>query len=465
MAIRISPSIRTTTSQTPGRKINNASVSGQITEMLGNASQQIFEQIKVTNAIAEKTRAQNQRDSALLDIQSRAEQDSDITALNQQKYDKEIRKTISESSKLISIPQERSFFELESEQKSMVAQATIKKGFTTKIIAQGKADLDTYVGNKGNEYVNATNDLERSTAILERNNKFREAVNAGYITKEDAAAHIEKIDKDWLDRKLDKDISDDPDFVIENIKDYGLTAKEENTALELATSLKKKRARENKLQSEEALIDNEIALYEGIQNGTKSLGDINDAVARGKIGYPGGIRSTSEQAFKDLIVSDKEPTPEEKAKTFVDLQDRFAAIQFEEPTAEDILKFKADVVSAMSNKSITQATGQGWIKDLSENDYVREKSTAWGMISDWAFYYATGAYLIKAVMGEKLNERVEKGEDPVDAANKVINEEKKAQNPQWNNLEVGDPVTTPDGRTWKVIGFLPNGEPDVELMK
>ncbi len=118
MVIRISPSRRTITPGIPGRTIQDIGTASDIIKSVGQTASEIGENIARANNVAERTRAQNQFDSTLIDIQSRAEQDTDLSRERQISYDDEITKARSESARLISIPSEKSRFELESESKT-----------------------------------------------------------------------------------------------------------------------------------------------------------------------------------------------------------------------------------------------------------------------------------------------------------------------------------------------------------
>ena len=68
-------------------------------------------------------------------------------------------------------------------------------------------------------------------------------------------------------------------------------------------------------------------------------------------------------------------------------------------------------------------------------------------------------------LGQELLRRVDDGEDDTKAAELIIEQEKKVQNPQWNNFKEGDIIDLPDGRSAKVVGFFPDNEPDVEIIE
>lgn len=290
---RIMPRERTITGETPGRTIK-PNVTGDVISILGQTAQEVGNKIAIANASAERTRAQNARDSRLLELQNEADNDSDLSAARQKYYDGEIRKASSEAGKLISIPSERSSFQLESESKSQISKARIQGVFGKKIIAQGKADLDIYLSNKRDEFIRAQSAGEKQMAIIERDQKIREATRAGYIAPDDAALLTERMRREWAEGQVAYDIATAPQLAEQmlNAKKYPDISEEKRVEF-----LKdaKQAVNTNKKNVEDALkitqVNKGVEFVKGIASGKIGLADvpfiqelINDGTIDEKVG-------------------------------------------------------------------------------------------------------------------------------------------------------------------------------------
>lgn len=473
---RIQPTQTKLTNQVPGRQVRSLSSTGDVVEILGQAGEAIFNQLRISNAIAEKTRAQNSLDISLRDISTRAEQDSDTSDARQKSYDEEIRKAQETSVNLISLPEQKSLFEIESQNKSDIARNNIQGFFRKKIVEQSKIELETYFDNKENEFVQSTNIGFKNTAILERNNKIDEAVAAGYMTQAEGTKRINELNEEWKKAQLDYDISVDPALARENIVagNYDLTAKEEKAALTLAKDLEKRRSDENARIAKEDMLQNEIKLYNEIVAETKSIKDINDAETRGTLGLPGGISKAVATNLRRLATKGNVSTPEEQATSFIALQDRYTNLNFKEKVSlDDLALFRNDVVEALSRGEISKTVGEKWLKDTSEvldeklRDEVgkRNPRAGWNALKFWVEgLNPEEKDQMKEKLGNELMNRVSKGENDIKAANDIIEEETKKFNPNRATYEIGQIVNTPQGDA-KVVGFDTDGEPLVELTK
>ncbi len=433
---RIMPKERTITSQavSPTRRTTGK---GTEVQMLGKTVADIGALLARTNLIAEKTRAENQFDSTMLDIKGRASQDQDISAKNQARYDSEISKAKTDAGKMISIPAERSFFELQKEPKENIYKIQVKDGFTKKVREQQKIDFEAYLTNKD----------------------------------------IKESDKQWKQGELNHDISADPEYVLENIKEYGLTAKEERAASELARSLIKSRGIAQERAGKEADIKAGVDLYTKViqskdsgGDGSELLREIADAESRGLAGLPGGIsQKLAKNLMKRVTGGGVEPTQEEKDASFIALQDRYTDLDTDKdsdnPTSIDVLQqFKADVISEKSKGLIKDKYFERWTEVVAGTLEERQKrKSGWETIKEWVI--DTHPPVMVARTLAKMGQALIGGDGGVKEAKKIIEETKKQEHPEWNDLEINDTIPTPDGRKWKIIGFLPDGEPDLELIK
>ncbi len=470
---RIAIPARRTTNQVPGRLISEGGATDDVLQILGETGQRLFGKLSQAKALAEKTRAQNDRDTRLLTIQTQAANDTDLSTERQRFYSDKINKAGSESSKLISIPDEKSIFELESQSKARISNAKIQAGFRKKIVEQGAADLDIFISKKGNEFIEAQTLGGKQSAILERNDKIREAVQSGYISGAEATKKIDELDKSWGKAQVDYDIDTNPEIALEllNIKAYpNISEKERVESIIAAKNMISKNKKEKKLQDQAAMQKNEIELYEGVINGTKSLRDINEAEARGSIGLGNGIRESVGADLRRLVTKGNTATPQQKADSFIELQDRFTDLQNKSDlTLDEMLTFRSDIVSAMAAGKIRDSVGEKWLKDTSEptRELRGGKGAGWKAIKFWVSNIVLPADqkpILMERMGESLIQRTEDGKNELEVANKIIEEELPNINPNAKKYEINDIIETPLG-PMVVKGFFPDGEPDVEPVK
>jgi len=460
--------IRTTTNQVPGRKITQGTRTGEVIQNLGESAQQAFAKIEQARSLSERTKAQNQRDLGHTDIETRRKNDPDLSVERQKAYDDEVNKVNRESAKNISIPEERSFFEQESEFKSSIVKAR-NEGFVRKqIIEQGAADLDVFIGNKENDFIQSTTPAGKQQAILERNDKIREAVRSGYISPADAITRVDELNKSWDKAQANYDINVDAETALEILEDkklfkaaYPNVSEKDRAKLIIdAKNMAAKNKKEKKVQDQESMNQNEVDLYRGVVAGTKSLREIDDAEARGRLGLSNGIRQEVAADLRRLVTKGNTATEEEKANTFIELQDRGTEITNTSPTLEEVVAFRSDIVSALASGKIRDTVGEKWLKDTSKTERDLRKGSGWDKIKEWSKSVALSNIGLNG-MGQRFLGRVEKGESEEKASEMVIEEEKKIINPQWSDKKIGDMISTPTG-TVIIKGFFPDGEPDVE---
>ena len=471
---RILPTQRTITAETPGRLMPISS-KGDAMKIMGGTLQEIGDQLKVSNLIIERTRAETQRDKGLLDIESRASQETDLSAAKQRQYDSEIQKVISESSRAITIPAEKSMYELQSRTKGEVSRIRIKGDFAKKALVQGQIEAENYINEKGNEFINAKPE-KIQTVLLERNTKFKEFIAAKFMSPQEAIKKSRELNQDWVKRRYENQIETNPELARDNILAgtlddiYDLTAKEEKELLTLATDLKKKREREVKVQSKVAMQQNEIDMYKGLKDGSKSLPDINDAETRGSIGLEGGISEKVATDLRRLVTKGNTATDLQKANTFRDLYDEYTDlfevvkgadndILYDDVKLEGLLGFRDRVIEGMANGRITQATGNEWLKTITVPIKTLEDNPdsgkGWNTLKAWADSFAIQMPLGK--LGQELMNKIKSGKDELSAAREVIKEEQKRINPNAGRYEKDEHVGLPTG-AWKVVGFDESGD-------
>lgn len=233
---RIEPSQNTIISQSPNALRRDAGAGADAIISLGQIGQEIGAQIEKASGLFERTRAQNQLESSIRDIEARAGNDLNVDVANQDKYFDEINDAIDRASQNITIPFERSLFHESAMGKVGVSQARIRNGFMKKKIDLGRAELDIYLKNKREDFIGSTNPKDKQTAIAERDYKIQEAVDSGYITPGNALTLRDEEQRKWNVAQVEYDISSDPQVAKDMLEDgsYDVGPEEKAKLLKLA---------------------------------------------------------------------------------------------------------------------------------------------------------------------------------------------------------------------------------------
>lgn len=468
---RILPPERTITDDTGERQISTPSASGDIMRVYGKALQGVGQTIRDAALVVEKTKAQNERDSKMASLYSQAEQDPDTSPERQKYYEEEISRISSESARHITIPRERSLFELETKGAGDIAKIKVNNSFTKKRIEQGRVEGDIYVNNKKNDFLLARTPGEKKRAILERDLKIQELVKGGYIDKADATKQIDELNKNWAESQVNYDIMTDPLMAHELLKSKSYPNIDEEKRVELLAEAEQT-IRQNTKQAELMVKINQDQYEEQMAgmmaDNTLNLENINDF--RGKI---------SEKAFltaKKAISSSDKVDPQIKAESFNSLQDQYVNLAINSDndktsaSLDKIAEFRVNVMEAMGKGEITQENGQRFLKEVSvafdqkAKEKVKKELGFWKSLGNWADKYATNIEETKQRATEQFKKRVEAGENPESVTQDIIKNEQIAQNPARAQYQIGDIIETPVGSV-VVKGFYPDGEPDVELIK
>lgn len=176
------------------------------------------ETIERAQSLAERTKAENQLESKLADIQNRASQDPDVTPEKHKKYQDELDQARNEAASGISLPYNRSLFNYSAEHRTKVAKITVDNAFTKRTIDSAKAELTNFMDNQKNKYISTDNPLLRQNAILERDHKIDEMVNSGFMARNDAEKAKLAANKQWNEDKMAFDVNRDPYTAAEELK-------------------------------------------------------------------------------------------------------------------------------------------------------------------------------------------------------------------------------------------------------
>lgn len=216
---RIMPSGNALTTEPQGSFQRTPSANGEIVQAVGSEISRYGYIFTQANNLAEKTRAQNDLNSKLNDIHSRAEADTDISDKRRKEYEQEIEKATAESAEAITLPEERNIFSMESKSKSDITRTRINNSFLKKTVADSKQHLDIYLNNRKDDFIKAQTVQEKDMAITERDAKISEMVKAGKLDPADATHLVEFHRKDWAKSQVEYDIGTNPELARDILSD------------------------------------------------------------------------------------------------------------------------------------------------------------------------------------------------------------------------------------------------------
>jgi hypothetical protein len=454
---KIQPSLNTITSQAPTQKVDRGGIMPDVIAALGKTGVEIGDSLRRASALHEKTKAQNFFDSRIMDIQSRAESDNDVSPAKLQSYHDEIDQALADSSNIITTPSERDFYKEEVSGKSEISRANIRNSFVKKSISLGAAELNIYNDNKLNEYVKATNPKDKERAILERDLKIKEAIEAHYIDPGDAVKMQDELNKKWSKAQVEHDISVDPSIAKEILEANQYPGISEDVRVDL-------------LKSANATIKAVSAktydeLNEKLFEKSLTLEEVSAAMP-----VIGGVKAKTLQ--RALITQqNQELTPLKKdndsASQYVDLVDKLVDDQFDNYNLkEQLLSVFADGVldeeEAKTMKTIKQK-----LKDLKFN---RESGIFVNSIKQIKSWFGRNNPEDPAIMDSLRHiigygGGIDKNEEEMKTVtDSLIRTQQQRINPNAGRYELGAVIQSDRG-SWEVIGFDDDGEPLVRKAK
>lgn len=200
------------------RRISALPNTGDIVSNVGATLSDTGSMLEKAYSLAEKTKAQNILSSKLADIHARAGAETDLSPEKQKKYHEEIDSAVRESSSYISLQDNKDLFLSEADNDANLYKIKVSNDFLKKTIDQGKADLIVYDGALKNEFINASSPTERQNIILRRDQKLKEAVAAGYLTREEAAKKQVEDAQDWGKAVVQRDIQLNPQGALNELQ-------------------------------------------------------------------------------------------------------------------------------------------------------------------------------------------------------------------------------------------------------
>lgn len=479
---RINPTLNRPTNQSPQQPIQEAGAFDDVVVALGKTGQQIGEVFKQASLLREKTQANNFLDMTLRDINDRAQSDNDISKENQQKYRDEIDKAISDAAEKITIPVERSVFSADALGKGQITDLNISNDFKRKEINIGKEELNISLDAKEDEFIQAKTEVEKNKALVERNELIEDAAKAGYLEPSEVVKAKNELNKQWAKRQVIYDISTDPalaEALLERKVYKDITESERVEFLAQAKAAKKKLKAEADLEVKKQQADATEEMISMDIDGKLTVDNLSQ--------FRGRVTESTYRTQLNKLVSPNTVDPVTKASTWNEIQDAFVALAIEtddstEASLDKLAAFRNMVLEAMGKGEITQDDGQKFLKDVSVafSDKVDEEAKKQAgvtvgfaanfmksMLLSPLLLFAGGSQeevdKIKMDMIKEYSSRLEEGQDPEEARDKVIENQQKRSNPKRDAYKIGDIIPTPVGNV-KVVGFHPDGEPDVEIL-
>ena len=453
------PVARTITPQIPSRTIERTSILGESTQLIGKTLQEVGEQIKVSKSISERTNAQNVLNSSILDIQTRAANDNDISEKKQREYDFELDKSISASSKNISIPSERSMFEQEARAKTDISKVKIKSSFNKKIIDKGKVDLEIYLEGKENEFVQAQSANEKQVILSERNMKMKEAVAAGYLEPADATKQLHELDKSWSKSQVEYDIATNPELARQLLNEKAYPNLSEIERIEELKNVDKEMKKRSvtienevyaKFINEELSVDEVLAV-----SFPKEDGGIGSKTAKTIISQ---LERRQKAEVKDISEDNK------TAKKYVELIDRMITDPSDKFNAKKVLT--DSMADGVIQKEEAQKMSEinATLNDLKWNKKGDPLTNSVKKIKSWFGDNNPSDEQLATSLRKLINDD-QSETDPQAVSDTIIDDVKASNNPDFKKYKVNDVEVLSNGRSVKVVGFFPNGDPDVEFIK
>lgn len=215
---KIEPTNNRLTTEGPGQTISQKNTTGEAISILGDTVQNIGNAFYKANLLAEKTKAENFYNSRMADIEQRAAEDPDTSDEKIKSYHDEINQASTDSADFIKTNSEKSLFGLELQGKSDMTKFHINNDFQKKKINELKDNTEIYLQTAQDNYIKSADPRFKASAILERNNKIKEAVGAHLLTPAEGQLQIMKLDKEWALAQVNYDIATNPEMAIDSLK-------------------------------------------------------------------------------------------------------------------------------------------------------------------------------------------------------------------------------------------------------
>ncbi len=283
-----SPGQARVTTQGPVRRVSPGqfAAGAKDLQVVGKAVSEVAGMFERARRTEEKTRAQNQflKRSKALDVQ--ASTDQDFSAERQQFYTSELEKAKSEASSIMSLPVDRNAFALDVELQDQATRLSIQDSFRRKIIDNNKAQLEENLIELRDSYANSVKQNVKDAVKQARNEKLDEMVNAGVITRTDAALRKIKLDEQWKEFEFQNDIAFTSEETTQDKLDkiafaeaklsqglYGFNAAQKSDALEVLEKTAKVVKKQDEVARQE-VSDKNTGDFVGLVNENTTVSEI-----------------------------------------------------------------------------------------------------------------------------------------------------------------------------------------------
>ena len=164
---------------------------GRDLQALGGAVEGAGDQLMKLQEQAETTKAQNEHEKDLMDIEARFERE-DISQLTTEQieakkteYYTEIDNARTKASKNVTLPGPKGRWEAGEERNSNVTKAKLNTDLLKKYVSNAKAQNEIYMVQHGQNYIKTTNQKELVNENLHADTKIDEMVHTGFMTADD----------------------------------------------------------------------------------------------------------------------------------------------------------------------------------------------------------------------------------------------------------------------------------------
>lgn len=386
---KIEPTGNQLTPNAPTQLLRTVPGSGPAMASAGAGFQAFGEKVKAAGLLAETTRAENHLNARLDEIKKQAGSDSDLSDDRRSYYDDQIDTAIGEAANNISINENRSMFELQSEGKAEISRNYVHGAFMKKIVDQGKADLDIYLQNKRDEFIQAPSPAEKELAMNERDAKISEMQAAGFLTAADATTLQDAQNREWGKAQVEYDIATNPGLAIQMLQEKAYDDVSEEDRADLLNKAKaaaNKQLKDSQTKLKADLIKNESELIQQVATGDlqlTSITDISAAVAQKKIRPEIG-----KAAIRALLKPIDKYDQNENDEAFVHLAEGVFAVSNDEDMRDvlgDILNgFNKDDLSQRNMTLLIQTATKMGAPAADVKKRVELFRSNYHRVSDWA---------------------------------------------------------------------------------
>jgi len=462
-----SQSLSTTTpsEQSPGAFTRSL----EAVQDVGRAALTLADYYRDLRNFREITQAQTQASNVLRTIQTEAALDTDPD--NEMSYYQRIQDFKETAAQGISDEIEALKFRAKLEQDTVMAGLKIRNIFNSKKVDAGKASLVEYVAARREDYFNAVTEKERELILDELDDRIDSSINAGFINRETGANLKIKTKDSWRELEFQRDLYGDPQNGIEANPDLAKKKLEEGVykfgvedRLSAQAEIEKVSLREEKRIAQkikEEQFAEAVALGEQLREGAKGYLD----VIQGEI--DGTISPKMALVYREWLQSDKPFSPDltdkdiymELINSGLDLDatlDTFTEKVYEAETKGDIsFKDATDLLGLVTNDFQNAKDKEKRIK--------RMQAVVKGMQSTFTIglaYNMTRDFMNRIMTDNPPADEIE------NIGKEIVTDYQKADNPNRAKYEIGDIIPVPaTGKSYKVIGFYDDGEPNVEELR